>query len=499
MTLLWATLADVLLLTVILYSGWNVVTRVNNRLVTRVAKGFFLILLSYPAEKLVQYMSPPPDQFSYFCEILSIALETTLLFGAMIVVLFNNQRILRTARTVTGLLSLLFLSFAINLSWAWASSPSAADFADRSLAPVLTGHKAAARVVWMVFDEFDQGMAFDHRPAQTRMPNLDQMRRESFYATQATPTARWTMIAMPALLSERALKRVELRGTSDLTLWPESGEPAVAWHSQPTVFQHAREKGLNSAVLGWHHPYCRVLNEWVSDCYWETSWHGGEDLETEVHARRIGFFKTMLFLLEWKGEDMLYALNLEFESRAVAAVQHSVQQEQLGMFKRIREHAVKAVTNPDLDLVVVHWPTPHPYAIYDAAKGEYSTRRGLSYIDNLALVDRTVGEFRDLLAKAGLAENTTLLVSTDHPFRKEVWKEKIRLNPTLRAAVENSPMKFVPFIVRFAGDASPASYDEKWNAVLTGEIVERILDGKIRSARDLTSWLDVNRTRVALD
>jgi hypothetical protein len=498
MTLLWATLLAVLLVTAFFWMSWKLVTSFANRIAIRLAKGLFLVVLSYPVEKLIQYLSPPPDQFSYGFAIALIVLETTLLLGVILVVLFNNHSILSVAHRVTNILWLLFASLAINLGWSWASGPPAAAFRDGPLAPPVSGHRdAASRVVWFIFDEFDQGLAFDYRPAAVALPNLDRMRNHGFYASQANPTAHWTMLAMPALISGRPLDRAEPLSSSDLRIWREGETNPTTWSEQSSIFEQVRKRGMNAAMIGWHHPYCRIVNSSVSYCHWEPSEQGADEIEVEYHCSRIGLLRSVGFLLASKGEDLLNALHLPYESGTAAEVQQSLRVAQVSRFENVRRHALEAATDPSLDLVVVHWPTPHPYGIYDRRSGQYSTDEGMSYLDNLALVDRTVGEFRERFVKSGLHSSTTFIVTSDHPFRREMWDRKFKWTAEMKEAVQRNPLTSIPFLVKFPGDAPPARYAHAFDSILTTELVQKILEGSVRSGEDLASWLDVRRDAIA--
>ena len=67
----------------------------------------------------------------------------------------------------------------------------------------------------------------------------------------------------------------------------------------------------------------------------------------------------------------------------------------------------------------MHFPIPHPFAIYDRQHADFALSSHTSYLDNLALVDRTVGEVRRTLERAGLWESTILMVTSDHPCANE--------------------------------------------------------------------------------
>src|SRR5690606_2362400 len=92
------------------------------------------------------------------------------------------------------------------------------------------------RVLWLIFDQLDQELTFEARPADVELPAVDALRDESFSADRAYAPAGWTIVSIPALLTGRLVARAE--PTSANTLWlrfADQDEPE-RWGSQPNVF-----------------------------------------------------------------------------------------------------------------------------------------------------------------------------------------------------------------------------------------------------------------------
>ena len=96
----------------------------------------------------------------------------------------------------------------------------------------------------------------------------------------------------------------------------------------------------------------------------------------------------------------------------------------------VYEHQLKTValakqmaSDPALDLVLIYLPIPHPPFFFDRHTGQSSTHGNASYLDNLALADRALGELRRSLEDAGQWVNTAVLVMSDHWYRgKSSWR-----------------------------------------------------------------------------
>ena len=87
-----------------------------------------------------------------------------------------------------ALASLMFLELAAGPTWRWVDP-----------APLKRTPPSLRRVVWLVFEELDQRIAFEARPPGLGLPELDRLRRESLYADAARPPAGTTEVVVPAL------------------------------------------------------------------------------------------------------------------------------------------------------------------------------------------------------------------------------------------------------------------------------------------------------------
>ncbi|MEW6738022.1 MAG: hypothetical protein AB1489_42490, partial [Acidobacteriota bacterium] len=62
------------------------------------------------------------------------------------------------------------------------------QFKEKGPAPVLTvAGKKSPHIVWMLFDEMDQRLAFSQRPETLKMPETDRLVNEAIFATNAYP------------------------------------------------------------------------------------------------------------------------------------------------------------------------------------------------------------------------------------------------------------------------------------------------------------------------
>jgi hypothetical protein len=159
-------------------------------------------------------------------------------------------------------------------------------------------------------------------------------------------------------------------------------------------------------------------------------------------------------------------------------------------FLDLRQEAVRLISDPSLDLVLIHLPVPHPPAIYDAPSGELSTDPATGYGDSLILADRTLGELRRALEDAGLADRTVLLVTSDHPFRKAFWKEKLPVE--LRGLDEDEDPR-IPFLLKLPEEEGGFRHEAKFTTTVSAELLLALLRGELQRSGDVTAWLNGRR------
>jgi arylsulfatase A-like enzyme len=166
------------------------------------------------------------------------------------------------------------------------------------------------------------------------------------------------------------------------------------------------------------------------------------------------------------------------------------QQKQMGIerYGRVLDDARKAVASPDVGLAFVHLPVPHGPNIYDRSLDQFTSNGASSYLDNLELADRAVGELRSAIERAGLWEHTALLISSDHCYRSVMW-QPWKTNRDA-AAIGRTMDHRVPFLVKLPGQTVSVAYDRAFNTVLSRDLALALLHGQIADPGGLVRWLD---------
>jgi hypothetical protein len=478
-----ALLADILLLALVLWAIHEWIRRAAGRHAVRIVAIGFLALLIVPLNLL-------RTQLGLFSLGNPWALAGLAVVGAAS--LYWHMALIRP------------LGFLLVISWPLliikivptvAHFVSASSYAEPPLARRLAT-TPARRLVWVVFDEFDKRLAFDDRPADVHLPNLDALQAQSLSATGAYRGARDTLVAIPTLILGHVASHADVAGPTGLSLkFADGTRQSYPFHGD--IFSIVRSWGINAAVSGWYHPYCRLFHESLTDCVWAPAESSLESIFVSLDPPVIGgFFETMAMfpakvLARFPGMDRI---GLRYSSIGYAPVPARAAH-QIGEYRTIRDAALRFSTDTGLGFVYLHFPVPHHFGIYDAR-----TRRmkpGGNYFDNLQLADTALGDLRSAMERAGVWDSATVLVSSDHSLR---YMEASAPNPGDTNSAQFLPpgaeQPLVPFLLKMPGEHSAVRYEPAFNAVLTRDLVLSILAGEVSTPDQAAQWLDRNRARL---
>ncbi|HXF38778.1 MAG TPA: sulfatase-like hydrolase/transferase [Blastocatellia bacterium] len=370
---------------------------------------------------------------------------------------------------------LLILSPFIVVTFFQASS-FGAKFSDRPPSLLIKGTSAKPRVLWLVFDELDQAMLFSRRPADLKLPEIDRLKEASVYASNAYPPSDSTLMSMPAMITGRFISDAKVNGPADLFIQYAGSSNSVLWSSQSNIFGEARGYDVNSAVIGWYHPYCRILGQSLAYCHYQ-------------EFGRMPFGESMSQQLKTLARTVPLATYCGFfEEKDLE--QHERRRAFMISYTGVLEHARKAAVDRDLGLIMVHWPIPHPPAIFNHLTNEFELGMQSGYLGNLALVDRTIGELRRDLESAGLWDDTIVLITSDHWFRSEIHFRTKEDDEALAGLTDHR----VPFLLKLADQNVCVPYDREFNNVLVHDLLLALLRAELKSPESVVSWLDNNRS-----
>jgi hypothetical protein len=359
---------------------------------------------------------------------------------------------LRAMRGLALIASPLAVVTLLVALWMFLELAAGPEFRWTEPAPLSRPAPSLRRVIWLVFEELDQRITFEARPAGLELPELDRLRRESLYADAARSPADTTEVTIPALITGRLVAAVTPMNPADLELTFSDGKTG-RWSAQPNVFSRARTLGYDTALIGWHLPYPRVLGKSLGVADWRPSAAGEQ-------ARAATF-----------GE----ALRNQWATLAAGANLRRLASRRADELAYL---AIRTASDDRFGLVMLHLPVPQPPGIYDRTTESLTAWnfRREGYLDNLALADRVVGELRRRLDRARLGDRTWIIVSSTRSWRGSKH-------------YDGQTDDRVPFLVRPPSGGRAMHVDVAFSTLVTHDLMLAILRGSISDTNDAATWL----------
>jgi hypothetical protein len=395
-----------------------------------------------------------------------LALPLALLFAVAAVLAFRFSsmavRLLKgVALAATPCIAVTFLAPLYYLSGPSPLPP------DPPLAKRLAG-SPPVRILWIVFDDWDQQLTFPNRAPGTNLPQLDVLVNRSFTASRALAAEAGkpvvdmaTAAAIPSLLYGKLVIASAHEGPATTRILFADSDQTIVFGDGDNIFGRVRAQGWNSAVAGWYIPYCRVFAAQLTDCWWDERYDqassaGSAPLQAAVDETRM-LFETEMY--SPFGRSLVDTRHFEEYEALLAA-------------------ARRYAADPSIGLAFIHFNIPHAPYFYNPQLGRFGRRDHPDdlYMDALRWVDRTVGDVLSSLSQAGLDSKTAVILSSDHPARLIT-----RLDP------------HVPFIVHLPGEEAGMFSAQEFSALRTADLVLAIARGEVQSPAAIEKFLSRGR------
>jgi hypothetical protein len=420
-----------------------------------------------------------------------VVIKLALITAAFFILLTPSRLVLRWAKTCVFLMAPLALVILASLGGSRLAAESAQEpqmLQQQGLEGLSGVRRSEPRLVVLVFDEFDQYLTFERRPESVSLPELDRLRQASIFGTNVYPAARETRAAIPAMTTGKRVLVTKPIDATRLLLTFEDGRSRL-WGDEPTLFSTAAGTGRRVGLAGWYHPYCRTLTNSFVECSWEQILPEERFDEPNLFKGSVNVLRRLhpLLNLNWY---LGIAPPLPFLPEDVAAAR----QVQLESYGNILRASLRMAASPTLDLIFVHWPIPHPFGIYNRQTNRVGTDAANDYLDNLELVDHTLVLIRQALETSRMWDPTALLITGDHPFRKEMWNDEPRCDKATHL-IEQIENPRVPFLLKLPDQKAGVRYDGSFNLVLLRGISMALLRGEVSTAAEFVHWMDRHRTQ----
>ena len=399
---------------------------------------------------------------------------------------------------------LLILSFIVpvqiaTVAWDYVSQASPERFIALPRPSRVQSNRAVAdagssrhpdRVLCLVFDELDDELTFALRPADVQLPAIDALRSEAVYVSGAKSATGFTVSSMPSMLLGKRLKNAHKVDADTLRMTSDGSKP-FTWQGQQNVFSDAKAAGLRTAMVGWYHPYCRVLGPEVDYCEQYLPVDAHEALRYESTFQQLGFWESIRKSLHTRvGSTPIARI---FGVSPAPSGENIFRPHRASIHTAIAASAAKLAADSSIGLTFIHLNIPHHPGIYDRVANRITWRGSSNYFDNLELVDVTVAVIRSAMVAAGLWDATTVILTSDHPLRDEVWRTvKNQWTQEEELLTSRRKRKAIPFIMKLAGQREGVTIDSHFETVRIRGLLKAVRNGEISTDTDAVAWINGN-------
>ena len=334
------------------------------------------------------------------------------------------------------------------------------------------GPMAQRRVVWILRDELSRDQAFDRRYPGLALPAFDGFAAQSVSFSDVQPGGYLTERIIPGLMDGQTIS--DEKTALDGQLYVKTQDNPV-WHAYDagnTLLAEAQRAGWSTGLAGWYLPYCRIYSNELNECY-----------RTMTEPLSGGYSRRQS--TAWNALAPIRKPLLRIAGRPVPATTPA--ELHARDFEEILSHAEAMIADERIGFVFLHLPAPHPTGFYNRRTGAMGYAG--SYVDNLALTDRTLSELLQRIAETHLADRTTVIVSSDHSWRIPMWHPEAGWTPEDEMALGGRGFDQRPVLmVHFPEEQSGATVGAPFPLMREHVMIEGILDQRIATAQELEQW-----------
>jgi hypothetical protein len=314
---------------------------------------------------------------------------------------------------------------------------------------------AGTPVFLFVFDEWSWLRSTQEGEFLPRFVHIRALGRQAVVFRQAISPHRDTMQSLPRFIYQTgatfAIEQEDARFYD--------GDAVVPSRQFPSLFRWAHERGYNSCLLGWYHPYRHVLGDQVDCC---RSYFSGAE---------AGWPEQIADALLENSRNWSDPLSRKFGPPLLDRLD-TKNWYRMGL--RYRADMLYALAQPaGKRLVMCHVPAPHAPYIFNPDGSFHGPDRGMSdtegYLRQLGYVDTLIGQIVSTLRQSGSFDRALLIFTSDHGWRFDP-------DPAFQQVPDWN--RRIPLIVKLPGQHEPRRIDQRVCTNRLKPLLEAVFDGE---------------------
>lgn len=376
------------------------------------------------------------------------------------------RRVVRVGDAVGVFFAIFGVCSILQLMWVmtWRPGPQQIKASWGTTAPPPREH---SRVVWVLFDELSYDQLFEHRAHDLALPNFDALRSQSTLYTNMQPIGLKTVKIVPSLLSGSVVDDFRYGFDNSFKVHYEG---VHGWHGldgSGTIFHDAERSGWRTAVVGWYNPYCTIYRSALDSCYWTNLDRTDGDMAQRYSLWRNTARPFQGLAIQLVSPELADRRSCDFDVR-----------QRLQTHLNLQQHATDLLKQDQADFIFLHLSIPHSPNIWSRVNDDYARGCGSSYLDNLALADRTLGRLMALLQQSPRWKDTTVIVQGDHSWRIMLWNWLPAWTDEDDQASRNEFDPRPALLIHSAGQTAPSTDTRALSLLFVHDALEGVLQGK---------------------
>ena len=139
------------------------------------------------------------------------------------------------------------------------------------------------------------------------------------------------------------------------------------------------------------------------------------------------------------------------------------------------------------------WP-----GIYDRHRDRVEVDGDGNSLDNLEYADLTLARLREAMEDAGLWDQTTVIVTSDHPNRPAIWEGFGLWTEEERSLSRLRQKARVPCLIKPARRSTGLVFDKEFNTVALSSLSLKLARGEIQTFEEIAAFLSVPREGLGI-
>jgi hypothetical protein len=454
----FAQIADILILALLLFALLTALAP------TRLYRWVRLLL----AIVIPPYLIQRTQSFYPFDLIEGLVTILALLWAGVLLLLMLRfpkwfRGLLRVGSGIAAALVVFAIASIGQLLWVagWKPAPNRIDAAWETTPQPPRQHPL---LVWIVFDELSYDQVFEHRAHNLSLPNFDALRSQSTLFTDTQPAGYHTVKVIPSLLTGHSVDGIRYSYRNHLWVHYDAQRGWRPIDGSQTVFGDAAAAGWRTAAVGWYNPYCSIYGDAIQNCFGTN-----HDMFDGSMTQRASLARNIYNPLQQVVRE------IKSPSRANRDLCTFDVRQRYQTYIDLQQHAFDLLHTDQADFVFLHLPIPHSPNIWSRIHDDYTQFCDSSYLDNLALADRVLGQVLAVLKASPRWDSTTLIVEGDHSWRIDAWNWLPAWTDEDDAASRGVFDTRPALIVHQARQSQPETVTSTWPLIQIHGVVEQVL------------------------